>query len=63
VVEIAELKRLAAGPDRAARFRAAASLAKAVDARDAYTGSHSSASPTWPPGSRRGSASTASRSS
>src|SRR6186997_2454540 len=41
VIEIAELKRLAAGPDRAARFRAAASLAKAVDARDAYTGSHS----------------------
>ena len=41
VVEIAELKRLATGPDRAARFRAAASLAKAVDARDAYTGSHS----------------------
>jgi diguanylate cyclase (GGDEF)-like protein len=41
VVEIAELKRLAAGPDRAARFRAAASLAKAVDARDVYTGSHS----------------------
>ncbi len=41
MVEIAELKRLAAGPDRAARFRAAASLAKAVDARDAYTGSHS----------------------
>jgi diguanylate cyclase (GGDEF)-like protein len=41
VVEIAELKRLAAGPDRAARFRAAASLAKAVDARDAYTGCHS----------------------
>ena len=41
VVEIAELRRLAAGPDRAARFRAAASLAKAVDARDAYTGSHS----------------------
>jgi diguanylate cyclase (GGDEF)-like protein len=41
VVEIAELKRLAAGPDRAARYRAAASLAKAVDARDAYTGSHS----------------------
>ncbi len=34
-------KRLAAGPDRAARYRAAASLAKAVDARDAYTGSHS----------------------
>jgi diguanylate cyclase (GGDEF)-like protein/putative nucleotidyltransferase with HDIG domain len=41
VLEIAELKRLASGPDRAARFRAAASLARAVDARDAYTGSHS----------------------
>ncbi|MGZ8783923.1 MAG: bifunctional diguanylate cyclase/phosphohydrolase [Gaiellaceae bacterium] len=41
VVEIAELKRLAAGPDKAARVRAAASLAKAVDARDVYTGSHS----------------------
>jgi diguanylate cyclase (GGDEF)-like protein len=41
VVELAELKRLASGPDRAARYRAAASLAKAVDARDAYTGSHS----------------------
>jgi diguanylate cyclase (GGDEF)-like protein/putative nucleotidyltransferase with HDIG domain len=41
VVELAELKRLAAGPDRAARYRAAASLAKAVDARDTYTGSHS----------------------
>jgi diguanylate cyclase (GGDEF)-like protein/putative nucleotidyltransferase with HDIG domain len=41
VVELAELKRLASGPDRAARFRAAASLAKAVDARDVYTGSHS----------------------
>jgi diguanylate cyclase (GGDEF)-like protein len=41
VVELAELKRLASGPDRAARYRAAASLARAVDARDAYTGSHS----------------------
>jgi diguanylate cyclase (GGDEF)-like protein len=41
VVELAELKRLASGPDRAARFRAAASLAHAVDERDAYTGSHS----------------------
>src|SRR5438093_12751865 len=41
VVELAELKRLAMGPDRAARFRAAASLAKAVDLRDTYTGSHS----------------------
>jgi diguanylate cyclase (GGDEF)-like protein len=41
VVELSELKRLAAGPDQAARYRAAASLAKAVDARDTYTGSHS----------------------
>jgi diguanylate cyclase (GGDEF)-like protein len=41
VVELAELKRLAAGADQAARYRAAASLAKAVDARDTYTGSHS----------------------
>ena len=41
VVELAELKRLAASPDRAARYQAAASLAKAVDARDVYTGSHS----------------------
>ena len=41
VVELAELKRLAAGPDKAARYRAAASLAKAVDARDTYTGCHS----------------------
>jgi diguanylate cyclase (GGDEF)-like protein len=41
VVELSELKRLAVGPDRAARFRAAASLARAVDERDAYTGSHS----------------------
>jgi diguanylate cyclase (GGDEF)-like protein/putative nucleotidyltransferase with HDIG domain len=41
VVELAELKRLASGGDRAARLRAAASLARAVDARDAYTGFHS----------------------
>ena len=41
IVEVSELKRLAAGPDEAARYRAAASLAKAVDARDTYTGSHS----------------------
>jgi diguanylate cyclase (GGDEF)-like protein/putative nucleotidyltransferase with HDIG domain len=41
VVELAELRRLATGPDRLARFRAAASLAKAVDLRDTYTGSHS----------------------
>jgi len=40
-LELAELHQLAEGPDRAARYRAAASLAKAVDARDAYTGSHS----------------------
>jgi diguanylate cyclase (GGDEF)-like protein len=39
--ELHELHELAEGPDRAARYRAAASLAKAVDARDAYTGSHS----------------------
>ncbi|MBA2462067.1 MAG: diguanylate cyclase [Actinobacteria bacterium] len=41
VIEIAELKQIAAGPDPAARFRAAASLARAVDARDEYSGSHS----------------------
>jgi diguanylate cyclase (GGDEF)-like protein len=41
VVELSELKRLASGPDKAARYRAAASLAKAVDARDTYTGRHS----------------------
>ena len=41
VVELAELRRLATGHDRAARFRAAASLAKAVDLRDTYSGSHS----------------------
>jgi diguanylate cyclase (GGDEF)-like protein/putative nucleotidyltransferase with HDIG domain len=41
IVELADLKRLARGSDRAAAFRAAASLAKAVDARDVYTGSHS----------------------
>jgi diguanylate cyclase (GGDEF)-like protein/putative nucleotidyltransferase with HDIG domain len=39
--ELAGLSRLAQGPDRDARLRAAASLAHAVDARDAYTGSHS----------------------
>jgi HD-GYP domain-containing protein (c-di-GMP phosphodiesterase class II) len=41
IVELAELKKLASGDDRAARFRAAASLARAVDARDVYEGSHS----------------------
>jgi diguanylate cyclase (GGDEF)-like protein len=37
----ANLKELTETPDRAARNRAAESLAKAVDERDAYTGSHS----------------------
>jgi len=37
----ANLEELADTPDRAAHFRAAESLAKAVDERDAYTGSHS----------------------
>jgi diguanylate cyclase (GGDEF)-like protein len=41
VHELAQLRRVAEGPDRAARLRAAATLAHAVDARDAYTGSHS----------------------
>ncbi|MEP6812075.1 MAG: diguanylate cyclase, partial [Actinomycetota bacterium] len=41
LVELKQLQQLAEGTDRAARYRAAASLAKAVDARDAYTGSHS----------------------
>ncbi|HEX6490469.1 MAG TPA: diguanylate cyclase [Gaiellaceae bacterium] len=41
VVELAELKRLASDGDRAARLRAAGSLARAVDARDVYTGNHS----------------------
>jgi diguanylate cyclase (GGDEF)-like protein len=40
-VELRQLQQLAESTDRAARYRAAASLAKAVDARDAYTGSHS----------------------
>ena len=39
--ELAELDRLASGPNRNARLRAAASLAHAVDERDAYTGGHS----------------------
>jgi len=37
----ANLEELTDTPDRAARYRAAESLAKAVDERDAYTGSHS----------------------
>src|SRR5690348_1584127 len=40
-VELKQLQQLADSTDRAARYRAAASLAKAVDVRDAYTGSHS----------------------
>jgi len=39
-VEIKQLRRLAHETDRAARLRAAASLAKAVDERDAYAGRH-----------------------
>jgi diguanylate cyclase (GGDEF)-like protein/putative nucleotidyltransferase with HDIG domain len=41
LLELVDLRRLGEGPDRAARLRAAASLAHAVDTRDAYTGSHS----------------------
>jgi diguanylate cyclase (GGDEF)-like protein len=41
VVELSEFRRVAGGADRLARFRAAGSLARAVDSRDAYTGSHS----------------------
>jgi diguanylate cyclase (GGDEF)-like protein len=37
----ANLEQFTDTPDRAARYRAAESLAKAVDERDAYTGSHS----------------------
>ena len=37
----ANLEQVADTPDRAAQYRAADSLAKAVDDRDAYTGSHS----------------------
>jgi diguanylate cyclase (GGDEF)-like protein len=37
----ANLEQLVDTPDRAAQYRAAESLAKAVDERDAYTGSHS----------------------
>ena len=36
-----QLQRLATDPDRSARLQAAAALAGAVDARDAYVGSHS----------------------
>ena len=41
LVEIKQLQQLAEGTDRAARYRAATSLAKAVDARDGFAGSHS----------------------
>jgi diguanylate cyclase (GGDEF)-like protein len=41
VIELAELNRLAGAKDRAARLRAAANLASAVDARDVYAGNHS----------------------
>jgi diguanylate cyclase (GGDEF)-like protein len=37
----ANVEQLVETPDRAAQYRAAESLAKAVDERDAYTGSHS----------------------
>jgi diguanylate cyclase (GGDEF)-like protein len=40
-IEPEEIGRLEASGDRAARFRAAGTLARAVDTRDAYTGSHS----------------------
>ena len=41
LVELARLSRLPTGYNRASRYRAAALLASAVDARDAYTGGHS----------------------
>ncbi len=40
VVDLADLKKLTRGADRAARIEAAESLAKAVDARDAYAEGH-----------------------
>src|SRR5262249_50250220 len=41
IVDLSELKKLAGAADRAARFRAAAGLARAVDERDVYEGRHS----------------------
>lgn len=41
LVELSDFREAARGADRAARFRAAAALARAVDSRDAYSGSHS----------------------
>jgi diguanylate cyclase (GGDEF)-like protein/putative nucleotidyltransferase with HDIG domain len=40
-VDLAEFEAVTGGTDRIARFRAAAALARAVDSRDVYTGSHS----------------------
>ena len=40
VVELTDLKKLARGADRTSRIEAAASLAKAVDARDTYADGH-----------------------
>ncbi|MGZ4292301.1 MAG: HD domain-containing phosphohydrolase, partial [Gaiellaceae bacterium] len=40
-VDLAEFEAVTGGADRLARFRAAAALARAVDSRDAFTGSHS----------------------
>jgi diguanylate cyclase (GGDEF)-like protein/putative nucleotidyltransferase with HDIG domain len=41
VADLAEFRRIASTTDRIAHFRAAASLARAVDSRDAFSGSHS----------------------
>ena len=41
VAELADFRRAASAADRIAHFRAAASLARAVDSRDAFSGSHS----------------------
>jgi diguanylate cyclase (GGDEF)-like protein/putative nucleotidyltransferase with HDIG domain len=41
IAEVSEFRHFVTGADRVARFRAAASLAAAVDSRDPYTGSHS----------------------
>jgi diguanylate cyclase (GGDEF)-like protein/putative nucleotidyltransferase with HDIG domain len=41
IAEVSEFRHVVTGADRVARFRAAASLAAAVDSRDPYTGSHS----------------------
>jgi len=41
LIELSDFRKAARGADGAARFRAAAALARAVDSRDAYSGSHS----------------------